>query len=72
MGFVEGLRQYWMKTMLVPSLRINAFLQMGLIGSNITLYKKGVSMYKGNLQKGEKVLQNTENQPLVLRLINYR
>jgi hypothetical protein len=65
-----------MKTMLVPSLRINAFLQMGLIGSNITLYnllyKKGVSMYKGNLQKGEKVLQNTENQLLVLRLINYR
>jgi hypothetical protein len=47
-----------------------------LIGSNITLYnllyKKGVSMYKGNLQKGEKMLQNTENQPLVLRLINYR
>ena len=44
--------QYWIKIMLVPSLRTNAFLQPGLTGNNILLYnllyKNGVRQSKGN------------------------
>jgi len=47
--------QYWIKTMLVPSLRINVFLQTGLTGSNILLYnllyKNAVRQSKGNFER---------------------
>jgi len=47
--------QYWIKMMLVPSRRINPFLQMGLIGNNILLYnllyKNCARQSKSNFQR---------------------
>ena len=68
--------QYWIKIMLVPSLRTNAFLHTGLIGSDILLYnllyKNAVRQCKSKFQKEAEMLQSIENQAVIVSLNNYR